>query len=1312
MKDCVFLKIIIGLFLLFPKINFAINPPEITATGNQIYCVGSSLKIVESISIVNDPAEPDTDAVYIQISSGYVSGQDLLTLANPSAHPTITSSWDAAAGKLKLFSPLGIKVLYTDFVSAIKDVEFSNSSTSPSGIRNFSITIGQANYLPSTGHYYQYVQNIGIKWTDAKAAAEVSNYYGLKGYLATLMSLEEAKLSGEQASGAGWIGGSDAATEGVWKWVTGPEGLANGGTGITFWNGAGNGSTPNFAYWNTSNNEPNNLGDEDYAHITAPGVGIPGSWNDLSNVGGASGSYQPKGYIVEYGGMYGDPNLHISASTAITIPKITSITPNSICGPGVVTLQATASDGIVSWYDTPTGGTLLHTGNSFTTPNLTTTTTFYVDGSNGNCPSGPRTGITATIIALPSLPQIAAASTSPVSYCINDTAIPLAATASTSCVLNWYTVPTGGTSSTTSPTPSTASVGSNTYYVSQSNVTTGCEGPRAAIVVTINPLPIAPSVNNISYCQNEIATSLTATTSANCTLNWYTSPTGGTPSTTSPTPSTASVGTTTYYVGQMNTSTKCEGPRAAITVTINPKPTAPIVSDIAYCNNETAVPLTATPTANCTLNWYTTSTGGTSSATSPTPSTETLGTTKYYVSQTLTATGCESPRSEITVTVNPLPVVKDVTIVQCDTDLIVDGKTLFNLTVNNDEISANSANEIFKYYTSLNGAENAIATDLIANELAFENTTPTLMDIWARIANKITGCHNVAKITLKVPATNINPNFKIPFPPVCDDFLDTNGNNNANNNNRDGITTFDFSSTEAIIKGLLPPTDVYNIKYYRNQADALAELNVITNISNYRNIGYPHSQNIWIRIDSNLDNACYGLGPYLTLKVEALPVANTVTIPRQCDDNNDGIFTFNTSSLQADLLKGQTNVTVTYFDQNNNPLKDANGVLITSPFPANFTSTSQTIKAVVTNNTPQHCYDETTIQFIVDNSPVAFPVSSSLTTACDDEANPINQDGKFGFDTSTFETTILGGQTGMVVKYYDQNNVLLPSPLPNPFLTGTQNVTAKVQNPLNTICTASTTLSFVVNPVPKIDINLDGNSNKLICSNISTFFVTLDAGITDNSPTTNYDYVWTKDGVNVGSNSPTLSVNAEGVYTVEVKNHLGCGRIRTIKVTASNIATLVSVDVVDLKDVNTVTVNVTGPGAYEYSLDEPSGFWQDSNFFNNVPAGIHVVYINDKNGCGSINQEIVLVGAPKFFTPNNDGFNDYWNIKGVNATYNSKSIIYIFDRYGKLLKQWIPYSSQGWDGTYNGVPLPADDYWFTLKLEDGREAKGHFSLKR
>jgi gliding motility-associated-like protein len=547
---------------------------------------------------------------------------------------------------------------------------------------------------------------------------------------------------------------------------------------------------------------------------------------------------------------------------------------------------------------------------------------------------------------------------------------------------------------------------------------------------------------------------------------------------------------------------------------------------------------------------------------------------------------------------------------------------------------------------------------------------------------------------------------------VCDDNLDLNGNDTSDNNKRDGITTFDMTASKAVIQNLLPTSDTYTINYYKNETDALAETNVITDISKYRNIGYPNSQDIWIRIDSDLDNACYGLGPYLTLIVEALPVANTVVIPRQCDDNNDGIFTFNTSSLESDLLQGQTNVTVTYFDQANNPLKDANGVSITSPFPVNFTSTSQTIKAVVTNNTTQQCFDETTITFIVDASPIANAVPSDFTTTCDDEANPINQDGKFAFETALYESIILGRQTGMIVKYYDQNGTLLASPLPNPFVTGSQKIIVSVENPLNSTCVATTTINFVVNPIPNIDLNLDGASNELVCSNLPSFFVTLNAGIRDNSDVNDYSYIWKKDGTDLDNNAPTLGVNTVGVFTVEVLNNAGCSRIRTITVNASNVATIDSIDIVDLTDSNTLTINTSGTGDYEYSLDDPNNFWQDSNFFDNVPAGIHEIFINDKNGCGIVSQTISVIGAPKFFTPNSDGYNDYWSIKGINDTFNSKSIIYIFDRYGKLLKQWVPNSSQGWDGTFNGAPLPTDDYWFTLKLEDGRETKGHFTLKR
>ena len=682
---------------------------------------------------------------------------------------------------------------------------------------------------------------------------------------------------------------------------------------------------------------------------------------------------------------------------------------------------------------------------------------------------------------------------------------------------------------------------------------------------------------------------------------------------------------------------------------------------------------------------------------------------KYRVQLDKTGNSCSLTSAEAILTVYALPVVKDVTIIQCGDDLL--GYSTFNLTVKNNEISTDFANETFSYYKTLAGANTADSIQLIATPLAFTNTTPFEMPVWARIVNK-NGCFRTAQITLKVLVTQIPITFKRSFE-VCDDYLDTNGANNSNNNKRDGISSFDFSSVTTDIQLILPKTGNYTITYYRNQADALAELNGIADISNYRNIGYPNTQIIWGRIDSDVDNACYGLGPYVNLTVEKLPFAKTISIPRECDDNQDGIFTFNTTSLETTLLNGQSNVTVTYFDALNNPLQDANGLLMISPFPTTFTSTSQTIKAVVTNNSVLKCFDETTIQFIVDDLPEAFPIPVTLTTICDDESDPLTQDGKLAFDTSTFQSTILNGQIGMNVKYFDQNGNSLPSPLPNPFITSTQNVKVIVENPINTFCFAELTIPFTIEPLPNIRLNTDGTEDNLVCSNLPTFFVQLNAGIQDGSPTTNYTYVWSKDGTILpGKTDYTLDVNEEGIYTVEVVNNVGCGRIRTIKVTASDIAVIETVDVVDMTAINTVTINVTGAGDYEYSLAEATGYFQDSNVFTSVTAGIHEIFINDKNGCGQISKVIAVVGVPKFFTPNGDGYNDYWSVKGVNATFNSNSIIYIFDRFGKLLKQWVPASSEGWDGTFNGSPLPSDDYWYTIKLEDGREAKGHFSLKR
>ena len=683
---------------------------------------------------------------------------------------------------------------------------------------------------------------------------------------------------------------------------------------------------------------------------------------------------------------------------------------------------------------------------------------------------------------------------------------------------------------------------------------------------------------------------------------------------------------------------------------------------------------------------------------------------KYRVSINRTGNSCGLISNETSLTVYVLPNVVTTEIKQCDEDL--DGITAFNLTVKNNFISANASNEIFTYYLSQAGANTANPTQLISNPEAFINTTPFTMVVWARVTNS-NNCYRVAQLNLKVVATQIPSSFKRTFE-VCDDNLDMDGNYNSNNNKRDGISAFNFSSVETEIRGMLPTVNSYTIRFYKSQADALVEKNQITNLSNYRNIDSPNTQQIWGRVDSNIDNGCYGFGPFVTLNVEKLPTAHPVTIDRQCDDDQDDTFLFNTSALESTLLNGQNNVTATYYDATYRPLKDANGVSITSPFPARFFTKSQKIIARLTNNTTLKCLDETSITFIVDDLPEAYAIPTSLTTICDDEADPLLQDGKYTFDTSSFQNTILGSQAGMMVEYFDKNNLALSSPLPNPFTTATDDYKIVVKNQTNTGCEATKTLSFVVNPLPRIRTNYDNSENQLICSSQTTFNTQVNAGFEFGTNTADYKYVWTKDNqVLTTETSPDLFVdNAEGNYNVQVINRVtGCSRDRNVKVTFSEKPQITSVEVIDFTDVNSIRVNAIGRSKYEFSVDERYNFFQASNLFDNIPAGVHEVYVNDTKGCGTVSQTVSVIGVPKFFTPNNDGFNDYWNVKGISTNLNSQSIIHIYDRYGKLVLDIDPLG-QGWDGTLNGFQLPADDYWYTLKLQDGRESKGHFTLKR
>jgi gliding motility-associated-like protein len=140
---------------------------------------------------------------------------------------------------------------------------------------------------------------------------------------------------------------------------------------------------------------------------------------------------------------------------------------------------------------------------------------------------------------------------------------------------------------------------------------------------------------------------------------------------------------------------------------------------------------------------------------------------------------------------------------------------------------------------------------------------------------------------------------------------------------------------------------------------------------------------------------------------------------------------------------------------------------------------------------------------------------------------------------------------------------------------------------------------------------------------------------------------------------------------------------------------------------NSITIFTYGQGNYEYSINGVD--YQDSNIFRNLESGQYQIYLKDKNGCGIATANVFILNYPKFFTPNGDGYNEYWNIKF--SILEPKLKVYIYDKYGKFIFQFNS-KSNGWDGNYNGLPLPATDYWFEVHRENGKIHKGHFSLKR
>ncbi len=207
------------------------------------------------------------------------------------------------------------------------------------------------------------------------------------------------------------------------------------------------------------------------------------------------------------------------------------------------------------------------------------------------------------------------------------------------------------------------------------------------------------------------------------------------------------------------------------------------------------------------------------------------------------------------------------------------------------------------------------------------------------------------------------------------------------------------------------------------------------------------------------------------------------------------------------------------------------------------------------------------------------------------------------------------------------------------------------------------------------------------------------------------------------SETNSVGITEPGRYRYEAYNFvegvnevIECSSSKLFNVVASEVAVIEEIEVINLMDGKMITITVSGSGDYEFTLDDENGHYQDSPIFEGIPTGPHIAFVRDKNGCGtisrSVDRDLTLGDFPRFFSPNGDGINDLWQFIPPPENFEEiLKVISIFDRYGNFLAQINP-NQGGWDGSFNGRPLPASDYWFKAIFMNRQEIRGHFALKR
>ena len=642
------------------------------------------------------------------------------------------------------------------------------------------------------------------------------------------------------------------------------------------------------------------------------------------------------------------------------------------------------------------------------------------------------------------------------------------------------------------------------------------------------------------------------------------------------------------------------------------------------------------------------------------------------------------------------------------------GRAIFDLTVKDTEITGGAAGLGVRYYLT---EEDAQANEnWIVPATAFENTENP-QRVYVRVIDTNSECAAFTSLLLRVLP---NPEPVTPTPiELCD----------ADNS---GTAEFDLTLREAeILNG-----EDWALSYFETYNDAVADENEIADPEQYENITNP--QTIYVRVTNEI-SGCFEI---VELELIVHPIAdvnNEITPYLICELNTTGVATFDLTTKIPEILGDlpPEDYLVTFYlseeDAANgeNPIldpevhqnRDWNGDIVNP----------QTIYVGV-GIPGTDCYVGGLMDFEILVQEAATATQPAEPFIVCDNLPP--SDGIAEFDLEdlndpavvALREEILSGQAPDIysLAFYEslEQAEAGEDPIVFPYLNvvNPQVIYARVTNEDNLYEPRCNSIVEVILKVTEMaDIVFDQDEYRLCVdadgNPIEEEFGEMSPPVIDTYLDPNlYTFVWMLNGeVLPGETGSFIVPSAGGVYTVTATDMAtGCVASGEVTVWLSSPPIVYDATITKVSaGVFTIEVFADGLGIYEYQLND--GPFQDSATFTNVELGpgAHYVTIRDKNGCGYVILELGIIDYPLYFTPNNDGYHDTWNIHGIGVV-DPSATIYIFDRYGKLLKQLSP-TGPGWDGTYNGQEMPSTDYWFRADyIENGsrKQLKGHFTLKR